>query len=346
MKPGYPAAFAVTAIILAGYMLLGHLRKETVDSNLSAVAKAYNQWKVDYKMNIHSAENDFRFKVFSQNLEIINKHNSKPNVTYTLGLNKFAHLTSTEFASLHFGLIKPENRSSTQRNFTGKVCDKAPLTIPDEIDWEAQGKVSKVKNQGSCGSCYATAALDSMESVLAMTTGVVNELSVQQLVDCSESYGNDGCCGGLPDYSFQYIVDHGIVLESDYPYKGEVGTCNVPANGTKFIISGYRDVTKNSPDALKAAVAKNPVAVGLEAAKAFQFYTGGIITGDDCGTDLDHTSAIVGYGTQNGTAFWKVKNAWGTDWGDKGYVYIENRPGDGPGTCGINQLASYPTDYC
>src|SRR5687767_14473765 len=109
MKPGYPAAFAVMAIILAGYMFLGRLRgKDSVDPTLSAVAKAYNQWKVDYNMNIHSAENAFRLRVFSQNLEIINKHNSNPDAKYKLGLNKFAHLTLTEFATLHLGLLKSE----------------------------------------------------------------------------------------------------------------------------------------------------------------------------------------------------------------------------------------------
>lgn len=341
-------AMAVMAVILGGYMFLGrHRGKESADLTLSAVGKVYTQWKADHKVNIHAAEDAFRMKIFSQNLEYINKHNSKPNTTFKLGLNKFAHLTLTEFATLHFGLVQPENRKNAPRNSTANVCNKAPLTVPDSIDWQAQGKVSKVKTQGQCGSCYATAAVDAVESLLAIATNKVNELSTQQILDCSYDYGNAGCCGGYPDYSFKYIVDNGIVLESEYPYKGVDGKCNIPANGTKFVISGFIDVTPNDSDALKIAVAKNPVSAAIDPySQDFQLYKSGIITADKCGTSLEHTFSIVGYGTQNGLDFWKIKNAWGPEWGDNGYVYLERTAGKGPGACGINMIPSYPTDFC
>jgi len=264
---------------------------------------------------------------------------------YKLGLNQFAHLTLIEFTALHLGYAKTKFNVPS-KNTTGKVCDnKGPLTAPDEIDWDVQGKVTKVKNQGRCGSCWAFSATGAIESVLALTTGELDELSEQQLVDCSTAYGNQGCNGGEMYKAFNYVADHGIVLETDYPYTAVDGKCNIPANATTFLISGYRNVTANTSDALKSAVAKNPVSVGVQAASSvFQLYKSGVLTGDGCGIELDHGVLAVGYGTLNGTAFWRVKNSWGPSWGNKGYILIERR--EGPGTCGINMEPMYPTHYC
>ena len=99
-------------------------------------------------------------------------------------------------------------------------------------------------------------------------------------------------------------------------------------------MKSYSDVTSKSPDQLKAALNKGPVSVAIEADKAvFQQYTGGIISGSDCGTSLDHGVLAVGYGSENGQEYFIVKNSWGSNWGDNGYVKlaIEN----GAGVCGI-----------
>lgn len=345
MKQSQVIALGVIATLLAGYLFLGRLnKKEPTNPVTPAIKELYSRWKVEYKMNIGAAEDDYRLKTFSQNYDIINHHNNAPETKYKLGLNQYAHLTLSEFAALHLGYTK--TKVNVPSNVTRKVCDnEGPLTVPDSIDWVAQGKVSKVKNQGRCGSCWAFSATGAIESVLAITTGTVDELSEQQLVDCSTPYGNEGCNGGEMYKAFNYVADHGIVLESDYPYTGVDGQCNIPSTATKFLISGYRNVTANASDALKTAVAKNPVSVGVQAASSeFQLYKSGVLTGDGCGIELDHGVLAVGYGTLNGTDFWKVKNSWGPAWGDQGYILIERR--EGPGTCGINMEPMYPTHYC
>merc|ERR1719446_77231 len=89
------------------------------------------------------------------------------------------------------------------------------------------------------------------------------------------------------------------------------------------------------------AVAQQPVSIAVEADKrVFQSYKSGIMTGD-CGTKLDHGILAVGYGTENGQDYWKVKNSWGAVWGDEGYVKLL-RGKKGAGECGLLSQPSYP----
>ena len=223
------------------------------------------------------------------------------------------------------------------------------LSVPDSIDWtdyNGESYVTPVKNQGDCGSCWAFSTTGSIESRYAISKGTLNSLSEQQLVDCSGSYGNDGCDGGLMDYAFEYVIANGgLCSETDYPYTGEDGTCDSSSCGTLLNpITSYTDVTSESEPSLESAVADGPVSVAIEADQfAFQFYSGGVLTGT-CGTSLDHGVLVVGYGTDSGTDYWKVKNSWGSTWGDAGYVLIcrNCNANDGQGECGILDEPSYP----
>ena len=104
----------------------------------------------------------------------------------------------------------------------------------------------------------------------------------------------------------------------------------------------YYDVPANDEDALKQAVARQPVSVAIEAdQKVFQFYSSGVLTDSGCGTTLDHGVLVVGYGNYEGTDYWKVKNSWGPSWGLDGYILIERGAG-GSGICGIASTPSYP----
>ena len=107
----------------------------------------------------------------------------------------------------------------------------------------------------------------------------------------------------------------GLCSESEYEYKGTDGTCKSSTCGTKYDANtGYEAVTKHSSSALETATASGCVSIGIEADQvAFQFYSSGVLTGN-CGTSIDHGVLVVGYGTDDGTAYWKVKNSWGTSW--------------------------------
>lgn len=131
-----------------------------------------------------------------------------------------------------------------------------------------------------------------------------------------------------------------MVTESEYPYTAFSDKCFVPYDG-KVKVESYTNVPKNSVSELKQAIAKQPVAVTVSAGSyPFQHYFKGIITDTSCGTDLDHAILAVGYGTENGTDYYIVKNSWGGHWGEDGYVRIAQV--DGEGICGIQKMSLYP----
>jgi len=99
-------------------------------------------------------------------------------------------------------------------------------------------------------------------------------------------------------------------------------------------VTGYKDVARDNEQALMEAVEKQPVSIAVEADKsAFQLYSGGVLS-STCGSNLDHGVLLVGYGTENGQDYWKVKNSWGTSFGEDGYIRLKRGKG-GAGECGL-----------
>lgn len=288
------------------------------------------------KYNKKYLNNDIqkRYGIFQENLRKIEKHNSE-NHGWTMNLNQFTDLTADEFkktTSCFKDINTPlYNNTSRIRNL---------VNLPTSVDWTTKGAVTEVKNQGQCGSCWAFSTTGSVEGAYFLKYGKLVDLSEQQLVDCSSSYGNEGCNGGLMDNAFNYIKDKGICLENEYPYKETSQKCK--SCETVLKIDSFVDVSPNSETALQQAVAIQPVSVAIEADKSvFQFYSGGVMS-SKCGSNLDHGVLVVGYGTLNGKDFWKVKNSWGPGWGDSGYILLERNIQDSKGQCGIAMIPSYP----
>jgi len=323
---------------------------DLVDYARMNLKNTFDDWRQDFGKKYESVEEEYhRFGIFVENVQKIALWNTDSNNGASLRPNQFTDLTTDEFVKyVHGKNGKCFSGSRPRYTIGGKHGAKTEKVSADpaSVDWTTQGVVTPVKNQGQCGSCWAFSATGSTECNYAIAHGVLNSLSEQQLVDCSTSEGNLGCDGGEMDNAFKYIMKGGgLCTEAEYPYKGVDGTCKASSCGTLYDpIKTYTDVTKRDEQALEAAAAQGCVSVAIEADQfAFQYYSSGILTGT-CGTNLDHGVLVVGYGTQSGQEYWKVKNSWGTSWGENGYVLICkdcNKNGD-QGECGINDDPSYP----
>jgi len=256
---------------------------------------------------------------------------------------------------------------------------KSVSDLPESVDWRTKGVLSKVKNQGGCGSCWAFATTETLESHAAMTTNppTVLELAPQQLVNCApnpqQCGGTGGCEGSIAEIAFDYIAKNGgQTKESNYPYTARDGPCQY--NPTKTppaaTVEGYVKLPENNYTALLNAIATiGPIAISVEA-DTWSLYGGGIFPATSCNlknTDIDHAVQLVGYGVESGKGYWIVRNSWGSFWGENGFIRIERNlnngtlpcnfdttPGDGDacppypskievcGACGIISDSCYP----
>lgn len=273
---------------------------------------------------------------FVSNHEFIQSYNSS---THTLEMNEYGDLSTHEFSrerQLMSVFALPRQSSCS-------AFESTASSVPSSMDWRGKA-VTSVKNQGQCGSCWSFSSAGAMEGAYAVSTGDLVDLSEQQLMDCTWSYGDFGCSGGLMDNAFAYAIDHGMCLEDDVPYLAENQKCaSMPQCDVVAKFSDCFDVTPNNQVHLKEAVSFQPVSVAIEAdTRVFQFYKSGIIDSADCGTTLDHGVLVVGYGEDNGQKYWTVKNSWGSDWGESGYVRIARSDStDDEGICGIAMQPSY-----
>lgn len=280
-----------------------------------------------------TAEFDFRFQIFKKNLQAIEEFNRQGN-THSLEINHFADRTDSEMKKFKGLRSQTEAKEYTVLNKTAETS----------VNWVTKGAVTRIRDQRMCGSCWAFSATGAVEGAMFLATGTLQEFSEQQLVDCAtEAYGNYGCDGGLMQNAFKYIAKYPLEGEKDYPYFAIDSNCKFDSTKAKGKLTSYANVTPNSVDQLKAAIAKQPVSVSVDAGNnAFQFYGRGIITAADiCTQDLDHGVLAVGYGVDNGVEYFLVKNSWGTSWGESGYVRIG---ASAKNVCGILSDASYPIE--
>jgi C1A family cysteine protease len=297
---------------------------------MGAVSVLYNQtqtettltefqsWKNKYNVKFESMfEEAYRERIFMENLAKINLHNANEHKSYEMGINQFTGLTQEEFVEQYLGTIVPTQTQAVESDEVVALGD---------VDWTTQGAVTGVKNQGSCGSCWAFSTTGALEGLSKIAYGSLQSFSEQQLVDCSGSYGNMACNGGLMDNAFKYVRDKGIVHEDEYPYKGVKQACS--KDGGAFKVSGYTDV--NNCNTLTTALTGRPVSVAVDATN-WSAYKSGVF--NNCATKLNHGVLLVGSTAQ----YWRVKNSWAASWGENGYIRLA--PGN---TCGLCNQASYP----
>lgn len=319
------------AALAVGYSIAS-LGDDEYRSSFQAFMKKYD------RSYASPAEERFHFSVFKANYQFIKDHNSKHS-SFVLEVNEFADQSPHEFKSTRFGLSKPGKLWGELPHLGTDLYSGDPL--PESVDWTGKA-VTPPKNQQQCGSCWAFSTTGALEGAWEVATGKLVSLSEQQLVDCSQE--NNGCNGGSMDAAFKFLREQGSCTESSYPYTAKDGKCGESKCSVaipKGSVTGYFDVPVNDDKALMEAVAQQPVSVAIEADQmSFQLYKKGILT-KECSNKLDHGVLLVGYGTENGTDYWKVKNSWGASWGEDGYIRLERGLPEA-GECGIKSDASYP----
>jgi len=318
-------------------------------ASLTAVSAEMLFWE-DFKslygkVYMDESEHAVRQQIYEANVQQILEHNAQ-NETWTMAMNEFGDLTHKEFVTLVAG--KPKDKE-----FVGeKHVNMAEGTLSSSKDWVSEGVVNPIRNQGHTNSCWAHSAAGCLESVYAIATGQLVQLSEQQLCDCS---GAGSCAdGGDEQDALPWYKSHGACARDSYPLNsnGRDGTCQscnvvLPA-GT---VTGTNLVDKDA-SSWRNALNVAPLTMGVFSSDLSQFYSsgvfsetrrGGVITGS-CSGEVDHAMIAVGYGTQDGQDYFKLRNSWGTSWGQHGYGKVAAQNSASLGTaCIYRWKPMYPT---
>lgn len=330
-------------------------KEEIIEKNPALVDRFYRLFQQKYPRAVTSRLIDLdrlqRIEIFKSNLKYVIRHNEDPSSTFKLKINEFSDWTDDERDTLrskiHIDPFQDEQPVHSRDN----------IAVPSEYDWTNQtrvpGAVTPVKNQRHCGSCYAFGMVGALEKTYAEIYNKSGPLSPQQLIDCS---GEGRCEGGSFIGSFSYIQQNQdkLNLESDYPSTPD-GKDNPKCQkeGGVSLSAGsrlglqYKRIPTGDEEYMKKIVYQNgPVYISFncgvrtgndtilrEVSNKFDHYASGIFDVPGCPAfrNLNHAPVVVGYGTENGTDYWKVKNSWGPDWGESGYIKVRRNKN----MCGI-----------
>lgn len=291
-----------------------------------------------------------RLTYFKNNLDTIDRMKSVNKGTAKYGITKFSDHSDEEL-QMYTGLRPSLPLTSLTHHFGTKDeardgHDKAPASF----DWRLRNVVTPVKNQLTCGSCWAFSAIGCVESHHAIKTNKLVALSEQKLLDCDKK--NQGCHGGFMHDAFEFIMKSGgIESSSEYPYVAKVNPewsqhCNKSqANQNSLVkVLSYRNITGGEDDMKQFLYRHGPLSIAFNA-NNIPFYQSGIVDYDELECDplgVNHGLLLVGYGEERSPTdgriipYWIIKNSWGSSWGEQGYFRVRR----GKNVCGVALLVT------
>jgi len=302
---------------------------------VGSLAASFEEWAAAHGKTYSGSERLRRMAIYNVNAGIVRAHNKFSSFKLSLE-GPFADMTNAEYrARLNPLLATGEAPAATEEE---------PRTVRlAGVDWRSS--MPAVRDQAQCGSCWAFSAVGTLEGryIIEHSASTSLDLSEQQMVDCSDSAGNQGCNGGWHDNTLNYIkTSGGVMKETDYPYVAKDQACKEDKSKNYIGLSTVKVPTAKSESSLASALESGPVAIAIDASHiSFQLYTSGIYNEPKCSsTRLDHAVIAVGYGSGSDGDYWIVRNSWGPSWGIQGYIYMAK----GSNQCGVATRTAYPTN--
>jgi cathepsin L len=305
-----------------------------------AMQEEFLRFKEKYgKVYASKAEQEERFEIFEANFYKSMKQN-KMMSSYTTGVTQFSDLTEQEFKDTYLRYKKLPGSGSA-----GNASPKISKDLPESINWVEKGAVTGVKNQGQCGSCWAFATTEQIESYAFINTGELPNLSAQQVTSCTPNVlqcgGTGGCMGSVTQLGFSYLQLFGQMAEEDYPYvsgtTSDTEECAHDPTKAMVTLTGYDTLPTNNHEAVMTHLAEvGPLSIAVDASK-WSTYTGGVFSGCsfDDNISINHGVQLVGYGSDFSALgvydYWLVRNSWGPNWGEDGYIKLLRTS-----ECGVN----------
>jgi len=330
--------FILTCSFIGFYFVTEHSFSSSLTFNFAKdpeIGAAFSDFMIKFDKTYATQEETlYRYRVFADNYRRINEFNADPEQTSTVEVNMFADLTDEEFKKLYLPRTIARG-SEVEEDYVPSIKDL-------DISWEH--RITPVKDQGMCGSCWAFSSISVVETLIAIKSNKsAVSYSEQELVDCCNGPPypeSNGCNGGEDEDALKYIIEKGISMTVDYPYFAIDKECKVDKLEKVKKITGQKPI--KDIDAMEEAIGKQTISVGVAAGHiAFRFYKNGIVTKGCPGDDITHAVTVIAAKKEGSTPYWLVRNSWGKNWGDSGNIKIMRT--DGCGLCGINCHSRIPT---
>jgi len=293
-----------------------------LDNDLKLHSEKFEMFMNQYKKSYNNTAHTQRFSIFRRNLAKIAELNGRvDDGQFMFGVNRFSDLSSEEFSTRF--LMNPDVLKATTK-VLGESLSSAAHSLDSEkirtVSW--LNITTPVRYQGTCGGCWAISATQQVESKWIMAGQSMATLSAQQVIDCATV---NGCKGGSPQLAYSYMKKHSLKLAAEYPYTALTGKCSPRGNAVSGLnVIGFGFVGAGDETKMMQAIQKGPLGVCV-AADSWQHYKSGVLTADMCTGKLNHCVQAVGLDVSETGGWWRIKNSWGGDWGEDGFIRLPVR---------------------